>query len=108
MGAFVAYSELISQYPKMQQLISKNTNVFKQVLAEKSELKAIIEDLEKDMQIAVDAGIVPNFPVSMMTSAMISSSIDIFSDSHDEYSTEARVQFLGDLFLGGIERISKK
>lgn len=108
MGAFVAYSEFISQYPKMQQLISKNSSVFKQVIADDPELTGIIEDLKRDMQLAVDAGIVPEFSVSMMTSAMIASSIEIFSDNHDEYSSQERAEFLGNLFLGGIDRLSSK
>jgi AcrR family transcriptional regulator len=108
MGAFVAYSEFISQYPKMQQLISKNSSVFKQVIADDPELTGIIEDLKRDMQLAVDAGIVPEFSVSMMTSAMIASSIEIFSDNHDEYSAQERAEFLGNLFLGGIDRLSSK
>lgn len=108
MGAFVAYSEFISQYPKMQQLISKNSSVFKQVITSDPELTGIIEDLKRDMQLAVDAGIVPEFAVSMMTSAMIASSIEIFSDDHSEYSSQERAEFLGHLFLGGIERLSRK
>ncbi len=107
-GAFLAYSQLISQYPKMQRMISKNAPVFKQVLSEKEELREIIDDLSRDMELAVDAGIVPKFPVSMMTSAIIASSIDIFSVSDEEFSAQEKVEFLGNLFIGGIERMVAK
>lgn len=107
-GAFLAYSELISQYPKMQLMISKNAPVFKQVLSEKEELTEIIDDLSRDMQLAVEVGMAPKFPVSMMTSAMIASSIDIFSVSDDEYSAKEKAEFLGNLFIGGIERMASK
>jgi AcrR family transcriptional regulator len=105
-GAFLVYGELICQYPKMQLMISKNAPEFKRVIAEKDELKQIISDLASDMQEAVESGVVPDFPVSMMTSAMIAASIDIFSMSDDEFSAQERAEFLGNLFVGGIEKMS--
>jgi AcrR family transcriptional regulator len=106
MGAFSAYSELITEHPEMQQLIAKNSNVFRQIVSAEGELIGIIEDLEHDMQAAIDSGLVPSFPVHMMTSAMIASSIEIFSGDQDSYSAKEKAEFLGYLFLGGIQRIS--
>jgi len=106
MGAFSAYSELISQQPKMQQLIAKNSNVFRRFVTTEDELKGIFDDLERDMQGAIDSGLTPSFPVSLMTSAMIASSIEIFSDERGQSSAQERAEFLGHLFLGGIQRLS--
>lgn len=106
MGAFKSYSELIARHPKMQQLISKNSDVFRRFVSSENELVGIMEDLEKDMQIAIDSGIAPNFPVKLMTSAMIASSVEIFSEENDGYSDDEKAEFLGNLFLGGIERLS--
>ncbi len=105
-GAFLVYGELITQYPKMQLMISKNAPEFKRVIAEKKELTEIIDDLSRDMEQAVESGIVPKFPVSMMTAAMIAAGIDIFSMSDEEFSAQERAEFLGNLFVGGIEKMS--
>jgi AcrR family transcriptional regulator len=105
-GAFLVYGEFISQYPKMQLMISKNAPEFKRIIAEKEELTSIINDLAGDMQQAVESGLVPDFPVSMMTSAMIAASIDIFSMDNEAYSAQERAEFLGNLFVGGIEKMS--
>lgn len=105
-GAFLVYGELITKYPMMQLMISKNAPEFKRVIAEKDELKQIINDLSADMEDAVESGIVPKFPVEMMTAAMIAAGIDIFSMSDYKYSANERAEFLGNLFVGGIEKLS--
>lgn len=106
MGAFLAYSELMEQQPKMQQLISRNSNAFRQFVTSQSELTGLINDLEQDMQSAVDAGLIPHFPVSLMTSAMMGASIEIFSEGLGTYTPKEKAEFLGHVFLGGIQRLS--
>lgn len=106
MGAFLAYSELIEQQPAMQQLISKNSNVFRQFVSGETELNALVEDLQHDMQNAIDAGIVPNFPVNLMTSAMMGASIEIFPEELGSHNLKEKAEFLGHIFLGGIQRLS--
>ena len=106
MGAFLAYSELIEQHPSMQQLISKNSNVFRQFASTETELTGMVQDLEHDMQKAIDSGIVPDFPVSLMTSAMMGASIEIFPEEIGSHSARQKAEFLGHIFLGGIQRLS--
>lgn len=106
MGAFLAYSGLMEQQPKMQQLISRNSNAFRQFVTSQSELTGLINDLEQDMQSAVDAGLIPHFPVSLMTSAMMGASIEIFSEGLGTYTPKEKAEFLGHVFLGGIQRLS--
>jgi len=106
MGAFLAYSELIEQQPSMQQLISKNSNAFRQFISTETELTGMVNDLEHDMQKAIDAGIVPDFPVNLMTSAMMGASIGIFPEEIGSHSARQKAEFLGHIFLGGIQRLS--
>ena len=106
MGAFLAYSELIEQQPSMQQLISKNSNVFRQFISAETELTELVNDLQHDMQNAIEAGIVPEFPVGLMTSAMMGASIEIFPDEIGSHTSRQKAEFLGQLFLGGIQRLA--
>jgi len=106
MGAFLAYSELIEQHPSMQQLISKNSNAFRQFVSTETELTEMVHDLERDMQKAIDTGLVPDFPVNLMTSAMMGASIEIFPEEIGSHSARQKAEFLGHIFLGGIQRLS--
>ena len=106
MGAFLAYSELIEQQPIMQQLVSKNSNAFRQFISTETELTGMVNDLQHDMQKAIDAGIVPGFPVNLMTSAMMGASIEIFPEELGSHSARQKAEFLGHLFLGGIQRLT--
>jgi AcrR family transcriptional regulator len=106
MGAFLAYSELMESHPKMQQLISKNSNIFRHFMNAEDELAGLIDDLEKDMQTAVDSGLMPQFPVSLMTSAMMGASIEVFSEDIGTETAKEKAEFLGHIFLGGIQRLS--
>lgn len=106
MGAFLAYGELIEGQPKMQQLISKNSNIFRHFVSAEDELTCLIEDLNKDMQIAVDSGLMPKFPVSLMTSTMMGASVEVFSEGTGSQTAKEKAEFLGHIFLGGIQRLS--
>lgn len=106
MGAFLAYSELIEQQPSMQQLISKNSSIFRQFISAETELTELVNDLQYDMQNAIDAGIVPEFPVSLMTSAMMGASIEIFPEEIGSHTPRQKAEFLGNIFLGGIQRLA--
>jgi AcrR family transcriptional regulator len=106
MGAFLSYSQLMESQPKMQQLISKNSNVFRQFVNTEAELIGLINDLEQDMQIAVESGLMPKLPVNLMTSAMMGASIEIFSEEIGSHSAKEKAEFLGHIFLGGIKRLA--
>jgi len=105
-GAFRSYGELISAHPKMQKLISKNSDAFRRFVTSEQELAGIVADLEKDMQSAIDSGLSPFFPVKLMTAVMIAASVELFSGGYEAYTDQERATFLGSLFLGGIERIA--
>ena len=106
MGAFLAYSELMENQPKMQQLISKNSNMFRHFVSTEDELIEMIHDLEQDMQLAIDSGIMPKFPVNLMTSAMMGASMEIFSEEIGTHTAKEKAEFLGNIFLGGIQRLA--
>tara|TARA_R110002049_G_scaffold93627_3_gene231338 strand:- start:1913 stop:2512 length:600 start_codon:yes stop_codon:yes gene_type:complete len=106
MGAFLAYGELIEGQPKMQQLISKNSNIFRHFVSAEDELAGLIEDLERDMKIAVDSGLMPKFPVSLMTSTMMGASVEVFSEGIGSQTAKEKAEFLGHIFLGGIQRLT--
>lgn len=106
MGAFLAYSELMEQQPNLQQLIRLNSNAFRQFISAEQELIGLTNDLQQDMQLAIDAGLMPNFPVKLMTSAIIGASVEVLSDTYDGYTSTQKATFLGNLFLGGIQRLS--
>lgn len=106
MGAFLAYGELMESQPKMQQLISKNSNIFRHFVKVEEELAGLIKDLEQDMQLAVESGLMPKFPVSLMTSAMMGASIEVFSGGVDAQTAKEKAEFLGHIFLAGIQRFT--
>ncbi|MFV1873903.1 MAG: TetR/AcrR family transcriptional regulator [Oleiphilus sp.] len=106
LGAFHAYSALMEAQPKMQQLIQVNSNAFRRYITTDQELAGLIADLEQDMQAAVDSGIMPSFPVNLMTSAMMGASIEIFSEDISSHTAKQKAEFLGQIFLGGIQRLA--
>jgi len=106
MGAFFAYSDLMIENPKMQQLIGKSTSVFRAFIAEEGGLVGIIEDLERDFHAAVNAGLSPKLPINLMTSVIIASSVELFTDEVDAKKSREKAEFLGNLFLGGIHRLA--
>tara|TARA_R110002072_G_scaffold140765_8_gene285233 strand:+ start:24036 stop:24635 length:600 start_codon:yes stop_codon:yes gene_type:complete len=106
MGAFLAYSELMEQQPKIQELISKNSNAFRQFVSTETELIGLVNDLQQDMKSAVDAGLIPDFPVNLMSSAMMGASMEIFSEKIGSHTAKEKAEFLGHIFLGGIRHLS--
>lgn len=106
MGAFLAYSELLEKQPMMQQLISKNSNAFRQFISAEAELGGLVNDLQRDLHKAIEAGMVPEFPVNLMTSAMMGASIEVFSEQIGSHNAKEKAAFLGHIFLGGIQRLA--
>lgn len=110
MGAFLAYGELLNRHPGMQALIAKNAHAFRQFVFGGGEIAGIVTDLENDMALAIEQGLLPHFEVRLMTAAMIGAGLEVFSleDSGDALNPEERARFLGQLFLGGIARLAEK
>jgi len=108
MGAYRDYGRLISKSPGMQSLISKNTNAFRQFVFGGGDIVGIIDDLENDMREAIKNGLLPDFPVRLMTSAMIGAGAEVFTfdSDYNETGAEEKAEFLGNLFLGGIQRLA--
>jgi len=109
MGAFLAYGRLIEEQPAMRNLIAKNTQPFRQFVFGGGDIAELITDLENDMDQAIQNGLLPPFPVRLMTSAMIGAGAEVFAfdSSQSDVSPELRARFLGDLFIGGIQRLSR-
>ena len=110
MGAFLAYGQLLSRHPGMQELIAKNSHAFRQFVFGGGEIAGIVTDLENDMTLAIEQGLLPHFEVRMMTAAMIGAGLEVYSleDSEHSLEPEERARFLGQLFLGGIARLAEK
>lgn len=101
--AFSAYINVLKQKPKYLLFIKKNPHAFRNSVGQGQAINSIFSDLERDMQTAIDAKLLPPFPVKLMTAAMIGASIEVFAlaDSIDESSL---ADFLSTLFIGGIEK----
>lgn len=108
--AFLVYSHVVQADARMQALISKNNHAFRQYVFGGGDIVGIVEDLERDMSEAIVSGLLPEFPVRLMTSAMIGAGAEVFAFDVDRSgaSTEEKAQFLALLFLGGIERLSQQ
>jgi len=108
--AFNAYSRVIFLNPGMQRLIVKNTQAFRQFVFGGDKIEGIFSDLEKDMATAIKQGILPNFPVRLMTSAIIGAGAEVFAFEGDVSGAnpEEKAQFLSDLFLGGMRYMAAK
>ncbi len=109
MGAFEAYGRLIAAHPAMQNLIAKNTQSFRQFVFGGGDIAELVTDLESDMDKAIKLGVLPAFPVRLMTSAMIGAGAEVFAfdSTQSDVSPEVKARFLGDLFIGGIQRLSQ-
>ncbi|MDX1453563.1 MAG: TetR/AcrR family transcriptional regulator [Oleiphilaceae bacterium] len=109
-GAFLAYGELLQANPGMNQLIAKNTHAFRRFVFGGGDIDGIISDLEKDMTLAIEQGLLPPFHVRLMTSAMIGAGLEVFSmeDQDTSMTPESKAEFLGNLFLGGIARLARE
>lgn len=108
--AFTAYSHVIFLNPAMQRLIVKNTQAFRQFVFRGDKIEGIFNDLEQDMTEGIRRGVLPEFPVRLMTSAIIGAGAEVFAfeGNISGAQPEEKARFLSDLFLGGIKSMSAK
>lgn len=106
--AFRSYCHVISENPRMQALIVRNTSAFRSVLFN-GEITGLVDDLERDMTNAMASGMFPEFPIRLMTTAMIGAGVEVFAFENDSGATpEEKAEFLGNLFVGGIRFLAEK
>ena len=103
--AFYAYTAALTKDPLKLLLITKNTSAFRQYIFKNGQMQGIFEDLERDMNDAIEAGLMPPFPVRLMTAAMVGAGAEVIAvdaiDNPQEVSNKAK--FLSQLFVGAIE-----
>lgn len=107
LGAFRSYCLVISENPRMQALIVRNTTAFRNALFG-GQITGLVDDLERDMTEAMASGMFPAFPIRLMTMAMIGAGVEVFAFENVTGATlEEKAEFLGQLFVGGIRYLAE-
>lgn len=107
LGAFRAYGRVISENPRMQALIVRNTSAFRNALFG-GQINGLVDDLERDMTDAMASGMFPAFPIRLMTMAMIGAGVEVFAFENVSGATpEEKAEFLGHVFVGGIRYLAE-
>lgn len=107
--AFAAYVDVLTRDEQVLQMLCQSRAAFRsQVLADPG-IAEVFADVERDMARAIDVGVLPAFPVAMMSAAMLGAGLEVCArclepggPSHEDVA-----QFLATLFLGGLERFGK-
>lgn len=107
--AFAAYVEVLTRDEQVLQMLCQSRAAFRsQVLADPG-IAEVFTDVESDMARAIKVGILPEFPVAMMSAAMLGAGLEVCARCLEPGgpSREDVAAFLATLFLGGIERFGK-
>lgn len=102
--AYKSFFDIFTDNPDLLALIARNQSSFRN-LAYQDEAKNLIEDLESDIRLAIEAGLLPDIPVRVVSLSMFGTGLEIMAHGAAEkkIDTEATARALGILFVRGLE-----
>ena len=108
--AYHAFSTLIFQNTAMRALILNNSQAFRRFVFGSEKIDAIFSEMENDMNKAIEAGMMPPFPVRLMVTAMIGAGAEVFAFEGDVSGAtpDEKAEFLTNIFVSGIKGLAEK
>ncbi len=105
---FGAYYEFLAEDRRMFDLLRRNAGTIRTLFDEPG-LLAGVGELEEDLSAAIESGAMPAIDVEMMARAMVGAGFEVgvLMLDGDPPDVERAVAFVTDLFLGGIERMTR-
>jgi AcrR family transcriptional regulator len=100
--AFSALVRVIAGDPERRAIIRLSPGAMRGFAVGSVGAKGLLEELEADLQQAIDAGLVPAHRADMMATAMVGAAIDISTRFAGRGEDEEIGAFLTTTFLGGI------
>jgi AcrR family transcriptional regulator len=107
-GAYRAYFEFLAEDRATFELLRRNAGTIREMFDEPT-IGAGTEDLAEDMRAAIRAGLLPEMDTEYMAAAMVGAGVEIgvhMLDS-DPPDVDGATAFVAELFLAGIERLTK-
>jgi AcrR family transcriptional regulator len=107
---FRAYFEFIAGDRALFALMRRNFPTLRSLGMEETGFSEGLADLEAELRAAVRAGLMPELPIAYVTRAIGAITLELGAEiaTHDPPDIEGATRFAADLFLGGLERISRK
>lgn len=108
-SGFKAYFEHLAADPELFQLIRRNAGTIRAMFDEPS-IGAGVTELAEDLDVAVAAGLVPAHDTHYMAGVMVGGAFEVailMLERGDQGQVEAAVDFVTQVFLGGIERLGR-
>lgn len=105
---FGAYYEFLAEDRRMFDLLRRNAGTIRTLFDEPG-LLAGVGELEEDLRAAIIAGAMPELDVELMARAMVGAGFEVgvLMLEGDPPDVDHAVAFVTDLFLGGIERMTR-
>jgi AcrR family transcriptional regulator len=105
-GGYRAYYEFLAEDPERFELLRRNSGTIR-VLFDEPALGAGTDELHRDLEDAVAAGILPAHDTDLMAAAMIGAGIEvgIHMLEREPYDVDAAVHFVTGIFVAGLERL---
>ena len=105
---FRAYYEFLAEDPELFDLLRRNAGTIRALFDEPA-LGAGREDLRRDLDTAVAAGVLPAHDTDLMAAAMVGAGIEVGVHmlGREPYDIDAAAQFVSGLFVAGLERLRR-
>ncbi len=101
-----AYYEFLAEDPERFELLRRNAGTIR-VLFDEPALGAGTDELRRDLQDAIGAGVLPDHDTELMAAAMVGAGVEvgIHMLGREPYDVDAAVQLLTGIFVGGLQRL---
>ena len=101
-----AYYEFLAEDPERFELLRRNAGTIR-VLFDEPALGAGTEELRRDLQDAIAAGVLPDHDTELMAAAMVGAGVEvgIHMLGREPYDVDAAVRLLTGIFVGCLQRL---
>lgn len=107
--AFLGYAEVLKE-PLIMSIMIQNQAAFRKTLFSSSSIQSIYKDLEEDLKNSPFFSTLTSKQYKLISYSMVGSAMEIIIQSYDsdkDLAVEEIGEFFTQLFLGGIDRITK-
>ncbi len=103
--SFRAFFQVLADRPKLMQFLSRNQSYLRQLRSE-GKLDIFLNDLEEDLQKAIDSGRLPPMPVRIISLALFGTIFELVTEFtvNPKFSIEETSRTLANLFYNGFAR----
>jgi AcrR family transcriptional regulator len=107
-GAFAAMVGVMAQNEETRRFIVQNGPALRAVVGELSVTRAVTEDLQADLKMAVERGLLPPHRTDWLAVAMLGAAIEVVTSLRPDEDVHAAGEFLGNIFLHGLTGVAAR